>query len=111
MHKRFAVVALLLALCFTSLYAEPPASGPDSPLKQVKELLKKEQFEAALAVCNTVLATEPTNAEALSRRSQAHVGLGKLAEALADLDAALKGDTDNRQFLLDRARVHEALTH
>lgn len=57
--------------------------------------LELGDFRSALQACDTVLAGDPENGQALRRKAKAHVGLGELSEALVPLKRCLQTDPSN----------------
>lgn len=56
--------------------------------------LKTESYEQAVDDCNEALKLQPTMMKALFRRGQAYDALGKMEEALKDLEAAVQAAAD-----------------
>ena len=67
--------------------------------------LKLDEWRAARAACEAVLATEPRHQKALWRLAKAHEGDGNLTGAMGAASKLLECDADNK----DAARLLEAL--
>ena len=63
-----------------------------------KNLLEREEFSQALNYCNLAYELDRTSTEILIARSDAHLGMGNLQEALNDAVEAAKIDYDEDGF-------------
>jgi tetratricopeptide (TPR) repeat protein len=76
-----------------------------SALNEATSLLADGQFEAAIHVCNGILARDPDCVEAYVRRYFAYMGVNRFDRALADSEEILKREPRHRGALSVRATV------
>lgn len=102
---------LLTALLTLTCAPWPAAHGgaeQEELLAWVHTLRYQARDHQALAVCDMILAGDPTNTEALTWRGIIRLGLGDYDAAYEDFSGALSHGERSPMALVGRARTHEA---
>ncbi len=86
--------------------AAPPPATPASPGAAGAQALAAQQYTAALAAYNAVLASDPNNSEALLGKAQALLGLARYQEAGDTAAAATISGGDNSAAQMIRAHAN-----
>lgn len=89
---------LLIALVISSV-------NGNQLLHDADQLLSNHDPEGAIALYTTIIASEPTNAQALYKRAAAHLSLGRLSSAHSDLTTLLTVKAEFGPGYLERAKV------
>lgn len=78
-----------------------------TPLERAGELLRQDQFAAAIVACDEHLGAEPGDHEGLFLRGKIHLAAGDYTAAIADLTAAYEAKPTDPLPLFSRAVAYE----
>lgn len=94
---------LSISLCTACNLSEP------TPEEQATDYFRMAQWDAAIQVCDQMLAQDPENANVLLLRGRCYIGKGMHDKAVADYTEAIRLAPDDPEPLYHRAIVYNLL--
>lgn len=94
---------LSISLCTACNLSEP------TPVEHATDYFRMAQWDAAIQVCDQMLAKDPENANVRLLRGRCYIGKGMHDEAIADYTEAIRLAPDDPEPLYHRAIVYNLL--